>query len=84
MNNLVTGEEHGTAARLLEFKDLRIAWVGQRYRRPVGSRKMLPAQSFIAALGCENCVGLNYDMCPSIKRNLKLEDGNHICHLFII
>lgn len=40
-----------------------IGWVGQLYKRSVGSRKMFPGQSFLAAVGSEERVGLNYEMC---------------------
>lgn len=56
-------EEPGIAAKLAEMEKLGIGWVGQLCRRPVGSRKMLPGQSFLAAVGSVDHVGLNYEMC---------------------
>lgn len=52
---LFNREEPGIAATLVELVEPRIGWVGQLCRRPVGSRKMLPGQSFVAAVGTENC-----------------------------
>lgn len=54
-------EEPGLA-RLVEMEELGIGWVWQLCRRSVGSRKMFPGQSFLAAVGSEDWIGLNYVM----------------------
>lgn len=40
-----------------------IGWVGQLCRHSVGSRKMLPGQSFLATVANVDHVGLNYEIC---------------------
>lgn len=49
-----------------------IGWVEQLCRHSVGPRKMFPAQSFFAAVGSEDCVGLNYLM--GFRRREKAQD----------